>query len=47
MIKSVPNIVDSVQVFGEKLKKRVGGGIVCLYDLMTRLTVDVIIKVTL
>ncbi|KAF2681620.1 cytochrome P450 [Lentithecium fluviatile CBS 122367] len=47
MLENVPHIVDCVQVFCEKLKEQSGRGILCLDELTTRLTTDVIIKVTL
>jgi cytochrome P450 len=47
MMDNVPHIVNSVQVFYERLKEKAGGGKVLLDDLTTRLTMDVIIKLTL
>jgi cytochrome P450 len=47
MMEQVPEIIDSVQVFCDKLRERVDSGLFCLDDLTTRLTADVIIKVTL
>ena len=43
----VPFIVDSAQVFCDKLGERAGKGIVFLDEFATRLTFDVIMKVTL
>lgn len=47
MTDLVPSIVDSAQVFCDKLRDRVGKGLFLLDDLTTRLTMDVILKVTL
>ena len=47
MMDNIPHIVDSVQIFCEKLREKGGRGLFCLDDLTTRLTMDVIIKVTL
>ncbi|KAI9661098.1 MAG: hypothetical protein M1821_009425 [Bathelium mastoideum] len=47
MMENVPYIVDAVQVFSDKLGEKIGGGLFCLDDLTTRLTMDVIIKLTL
>lgn len=48
MMDNIPFLVDSVQVFCDKLKEKAqDGGLVCLDSLTTRLTLDVIIKLTL
>lgn len=47
LTETVPHIVKSVEIFREKLKEKVSAGITCLDDLTTRLTMDVIMKVTL
>lgn len=47
MMDNVPHIVDSVQIFCDKMKERAGKGLFYLDDLTTRLTMDVIIKATL
>ncbi|KAF2642013.1 cytochrome P450, partial [Massarina eburnea CBS 473.64] len=47
MMKNLPHIVDCVQIFREILQEHAGKGILCLDELTTRLTMDVIIKVTL
>ena len=47
MMDNVPHIVNSVQVFCDKLKEKADGGLISLDDLTTRLTMDVIIKLTL
>lgn len=47
MTENVLHIVDYVLIFSELLKKKAGKGIFCLDDLTTRLTMDIIIKVTL
>ncbi|KAL1595347.1 hypothetical protein SLS60_010038 [Paraconiothyrium brasiliense] len=47
MMDNVPNIVKSVQTFQEKLKEKTQQGIICLDDLTTRMTMDVIMKLTL
>lgn len=46
MMDSVPHIVNSVRVFCDKLEVS-GKGLILLDSLTTRLTMDVIIKVTL
>lgn len=47
MMESVPHIVKSVQTFQEKLKEKTQQGVICLDDLTTRMTMDVIMKLTL
>lgn len=47
MMDSVPHIIKSVQIFQEKLRKASKEGILCLDDFTTRLTMDVIMKLTL
>jgi cytochrome P450 len=47
MMDSVPHIVKSVQIFQAKLKEETQQGVICLDDLTTRMTMDVIMKLTL
>lgn len=47
MADQVPAVVDSVQVFCEILRDKVGTGIFQLDELTTRLTMEVILRVTL
>ncbi|CAG8971815.1 hypothetical protein HYALB_00001925 [Hymenoscyphus albidus] len=47
LMDSVPHIVNPIQVFCDKLKEQSGKGLVELDSMTTRLTMDVIIKVTL
>lgn len=47
MLNLVPSIVDSVEVFCELLRERVGNGIVTLDDMAGRLTMEIITKATL
>ncbi|KAF2746813.1 cytochrome P450 [Sporormia fimetaria CBS 119925] len=47
MMDSVPKLIKSVRIFCDTLKEKAGKGIVQLDDLTTRLTMDVIIKLTL
>ncbi|EPE32645.1 Cytochrome P450 [Glarea lozoyensis ATCC 20868] len=47
MMDNVPHIVNFVQVFCDKLKENAGRGMLLLDGLTTRLTMDVIIKLTL
>jgi hypothetical protein len=47
MLDNVPHIVDSVLVFREKLVEMVGKGMFSLDDFTTRLTMEIILKVTL
>lgn len=47
MMDNMPHVIDKIEVFCEQLKQKVGKGMFCLDDLTTRLTMDVIIKVTL
>lgn len=47
MQDSMAHIIEYTEVFCEQLKDRAGKGIVILDDLTTRLTMDVIIKITL
>lgn len=47
LMNHVPYIVDCVQVFCDKLRANVGREIISLDDFATRLTFEVIMKVTL
>jgi cytochrome P450 len=47
MADQVPAVVDSVQVFCEILRDKVGTGMFQLDELTTRLTMEVILRVTL
>ncbi|KAI1855547.1 hypothetical protein JX266_000412 [Neoarthrinium moseri] len=47
MLNNVPHIVDSILVFREKLVERIGKGMFSLDDFTTRLTTEIILKVTL
>ena len=47
LMESVPHVVRSVQTFQEILEEKTREGIICLDELTTRLTMDVIMKVTL
>lgn len=47
MLSLVPTLVDTVDVFCERLSNYVGGDILFLDDMAMRLTMDVIIKTTL
>ncbi|KAH9904094.1 putative cytochrome P450 [Xylariomycetidae sp. FL2044] len=47
MMNNVPSIVDSALVFREKLIENIGRGIFSLDELTTKLTTEVILKVTL
>lgn len=47
LMEHVPYIVDRVQVFCDKLRTNAGRGIISLDDFATRLTFEVIMKVTL
>ncbi|GAP90257.1 putative cytochrome P450 [Rosellinia necatrix] len=47
MLNNVPHIVDSVLVFREKLIENIGKGMFSLDELTTKLTMEVILKVTL
>ncbi|KAI0479535.1 putative cytochrome P450 [Xylariaceae sp. FL0804] len=47
MFNNVPHVVDSVLVFREQLIEKVGRGMFSLDELTTRLTTEVILKVTL
>ncbi|KUI57505.1 hypothetical protein VP1G_04778 [Cytospora mali] len=47
MLNNVPHIVDSVLVFREKLIGMVGKGMFSLDELATKLTMEIILKVTL
>ncbi|KAI0014897.1 cytochrome P450 [Xylariomycetidae sp. FL0641] len=47
MLNNVPHIVDSMLIFHHKLAEQVGKGIFSLDDLATKLTMEVILKVTL
>ncbi|KAI1872994.1 hypothetical protein JX265_004629 [Neoarthrinium moseri] len=47
MLNNVPHIVDSILVFREKLVDRIGKGMFSLDDFTTRLTTEIILKITL
>jgi cytochrome P450 len=47
MRDNVPHIVNYVMVFSELLRDKAGKDIVCLDELTTRLTMDIVIKVTM
>lgn len=47
MLNNVPHIVDSVLVFRQKLVEMVGKGIFSLDEFTTKLTLEIILKVTL
>jgi cytochrome P450 len=47
MADLMPAVIDSVQVFCDILREHVGSGIIKLDELSTRLTMEVILKVTL
>ncbi|KAF1845155.1 putative cytochrome P450 [Cucurbitaria berberidis CBS 394.84] len=47
MLSLVPTIVDAIDVFCERLRKHVGGGVFSLDDMATRLAMDVITRTTL
>ncbi|KAL4914026.1 cytochrome P450 [Aspergillus aurantiobrunneus] len=47
MTDQVPAVVDSVQVFCDILREKIGAGVFQLDHLTTRLTMDVILQVTL
>ncbi|KAL4868776.1 hypothetical protein BDV12DRAFT_185662 [Aspergillus spectabilis] len=47
MMDHVPAVVDTVQVFSDILREKVGSGGFQLDDLTTRMTMDVILQVTL
>ncbi|KAI1760407.1 putative cytochrome P450 [Hypoxylon sp. FL1150] len=47
MLNNVPHIVDSVLVFREKLIEKIGKGMFSLDEFTTKLTMEVILKVTL
>ncbi|KAL4779091.1 cytochrome P450 [Aspergillus varians] len=47
MVDQVPAVVDSVQVFCDILREKVGSGVFPLDDITTRLTMEVILRVTL
>jgi cytochrome P450 len=47
MMDNVPHIVKSVQTFQEMLRDKTQQGIICLDDMTTRMTMDVIMKLTL
>ncbi|KAJ5266769.1 hypothetical protein N7478_009577 [Penicillium angulare] len=47
MTDLMPAVIDSVQVFSDILRENVGSGIIKLDELSTRLTMEVILKVTL
>lgn len=47
MADQVPTLVDFVLAFCEKLKTHAGKGIVCLDELTTQLTFEIILKISL
>ncbi|KAK7738318.1 hypothetical protein SLS53_006126 [Cytospora paraplurivora] len=47
MLNNVPHIVDSVLVFRKKLIRMIGKGMFSLDELTTKLTMEIILKVTL
>ncbi|KAF2651398.1 cytochrome P450 [Lophiostoma macrostomum CBS 122681] len=47
MLSLVPSVIDSMDVFCEILHEKVDGGVFSLDDMATRLTMDVITKITL
>lgn len=47
MLSLVPSIVDSVEVFCDLLRKRVGKDVFSLNNMTTRLTMEIITKTTL
>jgi cytochrome P450 len=47
LTENMPQLVDSVQLFCEKLRENAGKGVFKLDELTTNLTTDIIIKVTL
>lgn len=47
MLNNVPHIVDSVMVFRKKLTGMIGRGMFSLDELVTKLTMEIILKVTL
>ncbi|KAI1212618.1 putative cytochrome P450 [Annulohypoxylon truncatum] len=47
MLNNVPHIVDSILVFREKLVERIGKGMFSLDELATKVTMEIILKVTL
>lgn len=47
MLNNVPHIVDSTLVFREKLIEMIGEGMFSLDEFTTRLTTEIILKVTL
>ncbi|KAI0440501.1 putative cytochrome P450 [Xylaria telfairii] len=47
MLNNVPHVVDSALVFREKLIEKIGKGMFSLDELTTKLTMEVILKVTL
>lgn len=47
MLNLVPSLVDSVEVFCELLRERVGKGITLLDDMTGRLTMEIITKASL
>lgn len=47
LTENMPQLVDSVQLFCEKLRENTGKGMFKLDELTTNLTTDIIIKVTL
>jgi cytochrome P450 len=47
MLNNVPHIVDSVLIFREKLVAKIGQGMFSLDEFATKLTMEIILKVTL
>jgi cytochrome P450 len=47
MLNNLPHIVDSVLIFREKLVDRIGKGMFSLDELTTKLTMEIILKITL
>lgn len=47
MLNNVPQIVDSVLVFRQKLVEKIGIGMFSLDEFITKLTMEIILKVTL
>lgn len=47
MANNVPHIVDSVQVFREKLIANIGKDFFCFNELTMKLTKEIILKLTL
>ncbi len=47
MLNNVPHIVDSVLVFRERLVENIGKGMFSLDEFTTKLTMEVMLKITL